>query len=241
MVDMDLNWSDLKAVLQSGDYYLEYSDQTSSGRDGDVVTRYILAVDKNRIIQYHCRIDNIVEEPESGSDQEDFDAFYLTYSRMDLQIEPETKLPKTKPRPVEGTLDLAFIYFVVGDADSFDCGDETDWSFDVSTPGKTVLRYAPSHGCYIDGGGVLVLSGASAGGVACEVAIAPDIPPAQGGYVKLVRNKKLFAVGEKFTLETPPKYVKYYEAIPAASVVQLTITHDEQDDFGMEFYIKIYR
>ena len=23
MVDMDLNWSDLKAVLQNGDYYLE--------------------------------------------------------------------------------------------------------------------------------------------------------------------------------------------------------------------------
>ena len=42
MVDMDLNWSDLKAVLQNGDYYLEYSDQTSAGRGGDVVTRYIL-------------------------------------------------------------------------------------------------------------------------------------------------------------------------------------------------------
>lgn len=172
----------------------------------------------------------------------EYEAFYKMHANQSLdKREPETGLPKTKPRPVEGTLDMNFVYFVTGNPNSLDQGSDTCWTLDTRTAGLSKLRMTLSSGYYIDGGGIKIIAGETTSPLICALVLAPDIPSALGGNVRFVRNKKLFSTGDSTILEVPPKYVKYYTNAPAASVCELQIVHAVDDAVLIEFFLKVYR
>ena len=59
--------------------------------------------------------------------------------------------------------------------------------------------------------------------------------------MKLVQNKKMIFNNEKWGLDTPPKYVKYYPQIPAANWARAIITHSPNDNIDLELYLRFYK
>lgn len=209
----------------------------------------IFSYDENSY--YECLIDTTTSTGQINVT--DYETNYVGNSNKPLQPrESETGLVKTKPRPVEGTLKLGFIYFTTGDLDSLDFGDNEgeNWEIFTSTgttqlgasTGITWLIASPAYGYYIDGGGLQLLS-TSTGSFLPHVnfILAPNIPSAYGGSWKFVKNKKMLWYQEKFELEVPPKYVKYYPANPYANQVKLEVLHDKDARINFELWIKIYK
>ena len=199
----------------------------------------LVAIDGN--IRYECHLNSI----DTSTGLADFEANYLSTANRPLDIrETETGIIKTKPRPVEGTLTLAFIYFTTGEEASLDYGEEIEdegFAIDTST-GITMVTFTPTFSYYIDGGGVTVV-GSSTGMSTIEASfiMAPNIPAEYGGSWKFIKHKRLWKVGQSFTLDVPPKYVKYYEANPYANELRLEIIHEEDAKIALELSLRTYR
>lgn len=247
MYNINLTYDEYKNhVLTSSTKDIPYQHVLTE--EGERKYYYLFAPEGNII--YECKLNNITST--GLVEILDYEASYS--ARANKPIEPreaETGIPKSKPRPVEGTLGMTFMYFNTG-GDSVDYGEDKGESITISTStgtttlgedtGVTRVTASPNFSYYIDGGGVRLL-GTSTGEypIVINFVMAPNIPAQYGGSWKFVRNKKLFYYQDKYELDVPPKYVKYYEANPYANQVQIEVYHDKNISALLEFWIKIYR
>jgi len=200
-------------------------------------------------LRYECHLNSI----DTSTGLIDFETNYKDTSNQTIApIEPETGIPKTKPRPVEGTLAMTFIYFTTGDTDSLDYGEDTGENVTITTStgtthlgtstGVTEITITPSFSYYLDGGGIQLIS-SSAGEFPIEVYVimAPNIPPAYGGNWTFVKHKRLWYQNQHYEIEAPPKYVKYYSENPYANQVRLRVLHDKDINAELEFYVRTFK
>ncbi len=183
----------------------------------------------------HC-FDIDVQDSDSVND---FELKYkASWNKAIEKKDPNTGIPQFKPRPVEATLSVEFVYFTTGDDSTFEAPNDS-WSIDTSIPGVTKVSMKPKYSYYIDGGG-FTLIGNTIGKSKIAIMLAPNIPESYGGNVKLIKNKKFVRNDENFILEVPPKYVKYYAANPLANEIQMHIEHNDDVRMNIEFYARLY-
>ena len=209
-----------------------------SGVNRDVPSYYLFAYDGPHIFEV-----DIQDTPSVN----DFEGKYKNnWNKPIAPIESGTGFIMIKPKPVDGTLYLNNIYFMLGDANSIDCPDGL-WSMTVED-GENDMKITkvygnPNFGYYIDGGGIRIL-GDSAPHIPIKLdfVMAPNIPSEYGGNVKFVANKKLKITNEWFNVFVPPKYVKYYPENPYANQVLLKCTHHLYDsDIELELFVNFYK
>ena len=177
----------------------------------------------------------------TGEDAINFEMYYKNMCNKAIEKrEPETGVVKIKPRPVEGTLDLRFIYFKLGDNSSFYFEDFEQLVFVSGAKVISKVRFKPKFSYYIEGGGVKVLSGNIESFIEASFILAPDLPRSVGGNVLFVRNKRLFGVGDSFSVEAPPKYVKYYPELELANILELQVEHGLGDTAILELWLRCY-
>lgn len=143
-----------------------------------------------------------------------------------------------KPRPVDGTLHLGFVYYDFTDR-AVDFGlDSAYWTLNIASDTQTILRYHPPFAFYIDGGSFKTISGPTIDDIKTKVIIAPDIPAQMGGSKTIISNKHIIA-NDSLIITVPPKYVPYIPNVPA-NVVQIVFDHAAQETGKVELCLRLY-
>ena len=198
---------------------------------------YLFAFDSN--IKYHCIL--FLE-----NDILDYEAKYLSISNKPLDMrEAGTGILKVKPRLVEGTLYYMFTYFQLNNT-VIDCNTDTDWRVIVADIPNTNLAMtkiilSPKYNYYIAGGYITSLNDIIDKSIMLQVIGAPSIPSAYGGNMMMVNNKKFLIPNEKVVVSAPPKYMKYYQANPAANELEYRFTHSKETNAYFEIGTEIYK
>lgn len=165
-----------------------------------------------------------------------------------IPIESTTGWMKTRSRRLAGDLKLTYIYFTTGDANSFDCGEATEYSITVSdtfTDQKGELRkmtcidFTPPYTYELGGGGFCILSGLAGKQLKLSFIAAPDIPVEYGGSIKFIDNKQFNDSIKRYDLEVDPKVFKYNPSIPVANRVRVCCTHGVYDHIDCELYLTL--
>jgi hypothetical protein len=232
MIEINLSYSDFKSQIINSKI-LPYQHTAAMN---DIYKVYRIFAQEGNIFYF-----TVIDELSSQSDITDWESNYLSNSNKAIDArEPETGLIKFKPRPVEATLMMQHVYFTTGNAQSLDAPDNT-WSIDCTTPGVTKVTATPPFPYYIDGGGITLIGSLPTTPLKGQFIMAPNIPAQYGGSVVLVDNLKMIFDNQRFVIDVPPKYVKYYQENPYANQAQLHITHGESEQVNMEFMARFYK
>lgn len=225
---MFLSYNDFLSICTSKNLLMQYQQF-----DGSDKVYNLFAYDGQT--KFECSIN----DADHLTEVTDFETNYKSNANKPIdQRESETGLVKTKPRPVEGTLQTYIVYFTTSDINSLDAGNHQNyWSISYdSNNGITKIKVSPTYSYYIDGGYLKILQTPPTIKPKASMYLAPNTPY----QWEFVGNKKFNYEYDFFLLEVPPKYVKYYEAVPSLNVAELQITHNPGDQINFEYYIKIY-
>jgi len=224
-----LNYTDFITLCNTNNFPIHFNEYV----DGDDKRYDLYTVDG--VDEHCCEINNIG----ATISFDDFEANYkATANDAFEKLDPNTRQLIVKPRPVEASLRLVYLYVTLGTA--IDCSICTDWSIDTSTPGTTLVNYLPSTGYYVEGGTITLIDDTTNADIKLDCIVAPDYPFAK----VFAMNKKLKpGILQQAEIVTSPSYIKYYNIYPGANKFQIKIAHDIADvgkeiEIGIRVYIE---
>jgi hypothetical protein len=182
----------------------------------------------------------------TSSDLEEFNTNFLSQSNQpNDKKDPYTGKIVTKDEPYNGALYIPCLRFTTGQIEDFNGGGDSSWIIDISTPGKTMITYAPNFSYQIDGCGFKLRQARPTNDlIFSKVSVAIDTPHEH----TFVRNWGIDKDYEFYERVTSPKYIKYYSSIPglpdsvsqAFNNITFEVLHDPNDFIKLQLWVSIY-
>lgn len=226
MKELKLTYSSLKTLCSSKNQLMQYVEEELSG------ATYYTVFFTDGPIYYYCEINDI----DDASDISDFETNYKSGANQPLDKRDSiTGQLRMRPRPVEASLQLNYIYFTTGTSTDFDNGGVTAWSINIPESGKTELIFHPDYNYYVTGGDFKLLDTPSA-----DIEMKVVIAPGDANEHYFVRNKRINASLATFHCDSYSKFVKYYSAATILNKMVITFDHGASESVEFESRLKTF-